>query len=102
YGNHLGVVNWENNGSKIKKHKSSVVRNENYYFKEGITWKRISSNRLALRYLPKGFIFDQSGDSLFAHKENDLYYILGYLNSKVAGSFKEILAATMNLTAGNI
>ncbi|WP_407272658.1 BREX-1 system adenine-specific DNA-methyltransferase PglX [Radiobacillus sp. PE A8.2] len=102
YGNHIGVVNWENNGSAIKNHKSSVVRNEQYYFKEGITWKRIGSGNLALRYLPSGFIFDQSGDSLFVNTDENLYYILGFFNSKVAQSFKQILAPTMNLTAGNI
>jgi len=102
YGNHLGVVNWENDGLEIKNHKSSVVRNEKYYFKEGITWKRIGSSKLAFRYLPSGFIFDQSGDSLFVKKEEDLYYILGFLNSRVAESFKSILAPTLNLTAGNI
>lgn len=101
YGNHQNVVLWENNGEKIKNEKSSVVRNESFYFEEGITWKRIGSSDFHLRYLPEGFIFDQSGDSMFLN-EKDLFYILGYANSKVALKSFEIFAPTLNLTSGNM
>lgn len=101
YGNHLGVVNWENDGYEIRNTPSSVLRNQRFYFKQGITWKRIGSSNIGLRYLPEEFIFDQSGDSLFT-KDEYIYYLLGYFNSKVSGIYAQILSPTMNLTAGNI
>ncbi|OBR94396.1 N-6 DNA methylase [Clostridium ragsdalei P11] len=102
YGNHLSVVNWENNGEGIRNNRSSVIRNEAYYFKEGITWKRIGSSGIGLRYLPKNFIFDQSGDSLFPKDISNLKYFLAYFNSKVGEVFFKIVSPTINLTAGNI
>ena len=102
YGNNLGVVNWEKNGKDIKSTKGSVVRNEKYYFIEGITWKRIGSSEIALRYFEEGFIFDQSGDSLILYNKNDINYILGYFNSIIGNLYYKVISPTMNLTAGNI
>jgi hypothetical protein len=55
-----------------------------------------------LRYLPKGFIFDQSGDSMFAKNDVNLLYLLGFVNSVVALKTFEFIAPTLNLTAGNM
>lgn len=102
YGNHSNVVYWAENGSDIKHEKSSVIRNEKFYYKEGISWKRISGANVAFRYLPEGFIFDQAGDSMFVKNEKYLFYILGYVNSIVCKKYLEYIAPTLNLTAGNM
>ena len=102
YGNHNNVVMWENNGEKIKNEKSSVIRNEKFFFKSGLSWKRIGSSGIGLRYLPKDFIFDQAGDSMFLKDESNLFYVLGFLNSKAAELCFSFIAPTMNLTAGNM
>ena len=102
YGNHFNVVMWENEGSAIRKERSSVIRNEKYFLKQGISWKRIASGGMGFRYLPINFIFDQAGDSLFVKNDDDLTYILGYLNSKVSELCFSFIAPTMNLTAGNM
>ena len=108
YGNFDCVVNWENDGYEIKHiynpngRLKSRPQSQQYYFKEGITWNRITSKGVTLRYLPSGCIFDQAGDSMFTIGENNLYTALGYLNTYVAKSFFEMLAPTINLTAGTI
>lgn len=102
YGNHKNVVLWGENGDAIRAEKSSVIRNEAYYYKQGISWKRIGSSVFYLRYLPEGFIFDQAGDSMFMRDKEYLYYILAFVNSKVAVAAFEFIAPTMNLTAGNM
>lgn len=102
YGNHTHVVNWLNNGESIRKEKGSVIRNEKYFFNKGISWKRIGSSEFHLRFLPKGFIFDQSGDSMFMKDDKLLFYILGFVNSIVAYKAFIIFAPTLNLTAGNM
>src|SRR5699024_5047684 len=84
YGNHTYVIYWENDGHDVKADKKSVIRNENFYFKEGISWKRIGSSDFFLRYLPSGFIIDQSGDTMYMKDDKWLNYILGYVNTKVA------------------
>lgn len=102
YGNHKNVVLWGDDGAEIRAEKSSVIRNESYYYREGISWKRIGTSTFNLRYLPAGFIFDQAGDSMFLRNKEDLYYILAFVNSKVAVAAFEFIAPTMNLTAGNM
>lgn len=65
YGNHNNVVMWKDNGKSIRNEKSSVIRNEKFFFKEGLSWKRIGSSGIGLRFLPKGFIFDQAGVDVY-------------------------------------
>ncbi len=102
YGNHWRVINWENNGYAVKHEKGSVIRNEAYFFQEGISWKRIGSSDFFLRYLPEGFIIDQAGDSMFLQDKHNLYYVLGFVNTNVALSMFKFIAPTLNLTAGNM
>lgn len=104
YGNFIDLLLWENDGNTIKNHKSSVIRNEDKYFQKGITWNRIATDGLNMRYLPKDFIFDQSGDSLFFKEDNQNLdkYLLSFFNTKIAYSIMKILAPTLNLTAGGI
>ena len=102
YGNHKNVILWGENGENIRAERSSVIRNESYYYREGISWKRIGTSVFYLRYLPEGFIFDQAGDSMFMKQPEYLYYILAFVNSKVAVAAFEFIAPTMNLTAGNM
>lgn len=104
FGNFEDVLMWEDNGRTIKQHSSSVIRNEIYYYQSGITWNRIATDGLNMRYLPNNFIFDQAGDSLFFKKEhpNWQYYLLAFFNTKVAFNIMAILSPTLNLTAGGI
>ena len=102
YGNHIKIVNWNHNGEAVRKENGSVIRNEKFFFNEGVTWKRICSNIITLRYLPAGFIFDQSGDSMFMIGEINIFFMLGFLNSKVAMLAFQFIAPTMNLTTGNM
>ena len=100
YGNHEFVINFENNGEELRNFKKSVMRNENYYFKESIGWSKISKN-VAFRYYPKGFIFDTVGSSCFV--DNDLTdYIIGFLNSKVSQTLLDLLAPTFCFTISDI
>lgn len=67
-----------------------------------MSWKRIGSSGIGLRFLPEKFIFDQAGDSMFLKDNNKLYYTLAFLNSKSAEECFTFIAPTMNLTAGNM
>ena len=102
YGNFVSHLNWESEGAELKAHKSSVVRNQKYYFREGGTWSRISSSYFAVRFLPEGFIFDQAGDSFFADEREDLLTMLAFLNTIICYSIMKVLCPTLNATAGNI
>lgn len=69
------------------------------YFREGVTWSTVSSNRNSFRYFNKGYLFDNGGSCLFS----DVYleYIQGLLNTKVAVELLKI-QPTMNNQPGTI
>jgi hypothetical protein len=106
YGNNDFVVNWEKDGLEIKNIKDqngklrSRPQNTTYYFKECISWSLISSSATAFRYKPYGFIFDVAGMSLFS--SDNLFYIFGFCNSKIAYQYLKIIAPTINFQVGDI
>lgn len=102
YGNYRNLIEWENDGYRVKNNSSSVIRNSHYYYKQGISWKRIGSGKMEFKYLPGYFIFDQSGDTMFTRNKIAIEFMLGYLNSSVAKRMLEYIAPTLNLTSGNI
>lgn len=104
YGNNEFVIDWGNNGEKLKKSKGSTLRNVHNYFREGISWTRVSSASTAFRYFADGFIFESTGPSFFP-KENDkrtLYFFVGLLNSKLATVLLEFIAPTLDFLSGHI
>jgi hypothetical protein len=102
YGNQEYVVNYENDGFELKNFKPSYLRNMPYYFSESISWSRTSSGRVAFRYFPTGFIFDIAGPSMFFKQKKCMFYILGFLNSKVSAFILSLISPTLNYELGQI
>lgn len=107
------VVDWGKDGSDIKaavetnypylKGKTSwVVKNEQYYFREGLTFSFVSTGAFAVRKMTEGSIFDVGGSSLFFENQADLAYMLSYLNSSFAGLCIALLNPTFNCQVGDI
>ncbi|MFX1285975.1 MAG: Eco57I restriction-modification methylase domain-containing protein [Promethearchaeota archaeon] len=61
--------------------KNFLVRNEQFYFREGITCSSIG-RKFSAAYMPPGNLFGVNANFFFDHDE-DLFYSLGYLNSKL-------------------
>lgn len=107
YGNRDYVVNWENDGYEIKNFKDdkgkvrSRPQNLKYYFSPAITWSDVTSGSFSGRYVEQGFMFDIKGSSGFP-KVEELPYVLGLLNSKVAQAFIKILNPTMTTQVGDM
>ncbi|EDU8463891.1 BREX-1 system adenine-specific DNA-methyltransferase PglX, partial [Salmonella enterica] len=108
YGNNEIVVNWENNGYEIRNFKfengktRSAVRNDEYYFREGITWSKISQGNFCVRYRPKGFVFDDTGRCGFSNNKNELLYAAGLMCTPVVNHYLSILAPTLSFTSGEL
>ncbi|CAM3489266.1 BREX-1 system adenine-specific DNA-methyltransferase PglX [Aeromicrobium ponti] len=103
YGNQEFVINYEKQGEEIKLHKSSVIRNENYYFKEGLTFSNVSTGKFSLRLHPRNAIFDQSGPLIYFRGSKDYQeYVFALLNSKVVDVFAKILSPTLHYNVGEL
>ena len=113
YGSNAHVVNWRENGKDIKDEKAENLRlgliekknsecwNSEFYFREGITWTRMSSGKIRIRFSPRGFVFDTAAPTIFSDEESGLFF-LGLLNSAVAQAFAEILNPTLSFQSGDI
>lgn len=102
YGNNTFVIDWYNNGSRIKAFAGSVIRNEKYYFKKSLTWTMISSACLGIRYSEQGKIFEGAGPSLFPFKDENTLYILALLSTKLGIEIINIFNPTMNININDI
>jgi len=107
YGNQENIVNWNNNGYEIKNYYDekgklkSRPQNTQFYFKKNISWSKVSSGNLALRYYQDGFIFDVAGCSIFGDSEN-IIFALGSINSKAVRNILEFISPTLNFEVGHI
>ncbi|MGO1748401.1 BREX-1 system adenine-specific DNA-methyltransferase PglX, partial [Alkalibacterium gilvum] len=107
YGNNYYVVNWQNNGHEIRnfKNKQGKVRSHNYnldyIFKSGITWSALTSGQFSSRFTYDGHLFDNAGSKLFADREL-LYYIQGFLSTKLVDLFLLMINPTLNFQPGTI
>ena len=102
YGNAEYVVNWENDGREMKAYTSTLTQGMNvrlksreYYFKECISWSKISSGNIAFRFYPEGFAFDVAGCCIFDTGDYKNYF-LGLLNSQLTVSLTKFLSPTLN------
>ncbi|EEW0952049.1 BREX-1 system adenine-specific DNA-methyltransferase PglX [Escherichia coli] len=102
FGNNDLVVNWDKNGAEMKSYEGSVIRNERYYFKEGITWSTISSSYLSMRYSPEGFLFETKGSVCFSDNQDSLFYALALMNSPIAEKILEALSPTLDFHEGPV
>ncbi|MEL3971109.1 BREX-1 system adenine-specific DNA-methyltransferase PglX [Rossellomorea oryzaecorticis] len=96
YGNFENVVNLENNAHEIKHDNTNNfrLRENTYYFLEGLTWTEVSSGLFSIRYVPQGVLFGNGGPTCFINK--DILYFIALLNSKVSMEVLKILAPTIN------
>ena len=63
YGNNEYVVNWENDGFEIKNISDdkgklkSRPQNLQYFFRDSLTWSKVTIGGFSMRYVPKGSVF---------------------------------------------
>lgn len=108
YGNNENVVNWSNDGyeiiNSVDKNGKQLSRPQNvqFFFKKCISWSKISSSDLSMRFFDNGFLFDVAGCSIFTDNEDELKYILGFTNSSVVKTIIKSISATLNYEVGQI
>lgn len=104
YGNIVDVVNWEESGRDIKSTGKAIIPSEDRYFDELISWNKISSGQMSVRYQTKGIIPGDASPFLHSMSQNHgiILYAMAILNSKIAAAIIEVLSPTLNFEVGNI
>ena len=100
FGNNEWVIAFDSaSRTQMASLRSHVRPSEGIYFKRGATWSAVTSGRFSLRYFPNGFLFDQKGQVLVT---DDLYHIMGLLNSDLYGQLSKVLMPTLDYTCGGV
>ena len=100
YGNNEDVLNYEDDGAELRSFKAASMTGIQNYYKQNITWSRITSGRSSFRYTPNGSIPNMAGLTLYAN--NNLLYILGYLNTQIVQNCLDIMNPTLNYPPGTV
>lgn len=100
FGGIVNVIKWIDNGFEVRHFKGSTIRNDDYYFKKGITWGLITSATSSFRSTENyECVYGDAGPGCFP-KPEDFYYTLAMLNSKPVDLFLNIMNPTINLSSG--
>lgn len=94
------VIDWENNGNRIKNEHKAFLRNVSKIFLPGITWSKLGSSLTSFRYFSNGYICESIGCGLFG--KNDILLALAMLNSIVATYTLSIINPTLGRQPGYI
>ena len=107
YGNRELVVWFANGGKDIVANAEKTgcfyfLGAQDVFFKEGITWNGLASNRNTFRFSPAGTLFDSNkGPMLFPESYEKNLFLLGLFNSKVTQRILNILNPSISLQAGD-
>lgn len=93
------VIDWSHNAiNHYNNDKKARFQNSKYYFKTGIAIPMVKSANIKATIMQDS-VFDQSIVGIFAKNEKLIYFILAYLNSKVANDFIHTINPTANNSA---
>lgn len=101
FGIEWDVVDWSKEARDFYNSHGGLL-NSAYWNKEGITWNLISSQYAAFCIKHSDFIYSSGAPTIFNTEYTCSYYLLGFLNSKIARSYLKLMNPTINTTAGDV
>lgn len=101
-GNRIEVLNYESNGKELSEYKSASLAGYDNYFKECITYNRISSSMTSFRYAGENCIPNMAGLAIYPKNHENIYYLLAWLNTKIIIEILSIINPTINFPPGTI
>lgn len=100
YGNHDCVLNYYKDGEDLQNYEGASLNGKKNYFKNCITYNRISSTSTSFRFVNVPSIPNMAG--LAIYPKTDEYNMIAWLNSKIVKNILEIINPTINFPPGTI
>lgn len=101
YGNNEYVLKFDKTNYEILSKQGNHLPSRQYYCKRCMTWSDISSRSFAARYCDVGTVFDVKGSCGFPKEEN-LWFSLALLNSKLTPKYIDSLNPTTTTQVGDL
>lgn len=95
-GNEWLLVDWENNGERIKKQKNSQQIEKGLGFKAGVTLSTRSVKGVCGRSFVENRLFDMAASAIIYRNSDENLYWLAYSNSKLFNYVLNCLNPTVN------
>lgn len=99
YGNNEKVIKFNREDYNKLMNMGNHLPSRQYYFKKGITWSKIASN-ISMRFDGEGFVFSSVG--LKGFPNNNIFEVLGYLNSCVCKYYSKVFSQDISIISGDI
>ena len=91
-----------NGGEEIKRTSGSLIRNEPYYGREGLTWTYMKETGRRFGYFPEDGLFDYAGSMLFPRDGRSLWSMLSVLNSDLYHALMLSITVERNWNVGGL
>jgi len=103
FGNLEHVIDFENNAHNLKtKAHDCRLRDPVIYFKEAITWSRISSGSIGFRLCEQGSLAGDASPIWMVNSENERYLIMGFLNTKIVKFLLSFINPTLTFQVRDV
>lgn len=104
YGNIDTLIDWsEPARNHYKKDRVARIAPEYIWFRKGLSWTLISSSdKFGVRFLPDYATFNLAAPSIFFDDDDELYYVLGFLNTVISEKIMRALNPTLNTNISDI
>lgn len=103
FGNNWCVIGYNDpNEYKFLKENGNSLPSESLYFLEGITYCSSGSKGTSFRYMPQNQIISGAGPGIFPNTYVNIFYTLGFTNSKLSFYIADCLNPTVNTTQGDL
>jgi type II restriction/modification system DNA methylase subunit YeeA len=99
-GNLLQVINWSNEARTFYDSHGGLYP-EKFWFKEGITWGKITSARVSFRIKPNVAHYDSGAGAIFSNSFTCDKVLLGFLNSPIVDVYLKAMNPTVNTTVND-
>lgn len=100
FGNNNLVIKFSKEDYELLLKNGNHLPSRQFYFQSGITWTALTAGDFSGRYCDKGFVFAGKGPMCFPNRKEDVFYILGFLNSKLTSYFMKVFSSTTDFNQG--
>lgn len=101
YGNQESIITYDDANYKVLLTMGNHLPSRQLYFRECISFSKVTSGSPAFRYYPEGSVFSDAGSCVFSDSLK-LNHLIGFLNSSTCQLLLSSIAPTLNFEVGQI
>ena len=94
------VVDWKDDGERIRAHDGARPQNTQFFFRPGLTWPLRTNSGFGIRVLPAGVVTGHKGPAVFP--QADPLAVLGWLKSRLIQGCIDVMVAAGEEVSGGV